>query len=139
MKPVTIVLVEDNEGDIVLTTELFEDSKFINKLIVFRDGDELIAYLASCSNCQNNPFPDFILLDINLPSLNGIEVLNYLKSNEKTTDIPVIILSTSNVTIDVDKAFESKAAAFLTKPLSLDLFFKTIIEKTDFYFQLLKK
>lgn len=138
MSPVRIVLVEDNEGDIVLTTEMFEDSKFINELIVFRDGDELMTYIASCLNGLNNSLPDLILLDINLPSINGIEVLNHLKFNEKTKGIPVIILSTSNVAIDVNKAFEREVSAFLTKPLSFDVFFKTMINHTNFQFQLIK-
>ena len=135
MQPIRIALVEDNEGDVVLTTELLEEAKFTNELFIFRDGVELLAYFAKCSDEEN--LPNLILLDINLPSMNGIDVLYALKKNERTNKIPVFILSTSNVAIDVDKAFEHNADAFLTKPLCLDAFIKAIVNHTEFYFQLI--
>jgi CheY-like chemotaxis protein len=139
MKAITIVLVEDNEGDVLLTTELLEEAKFVNKLIIVNDGYELINYIDKCFNESEKYVPDLILLDINLPRMNGIDVLNYIRNHNEINEIPVFMLSTSNVSIDVNKAFESKATAFLTKPLSLEMFYQTIIEKTNFYFQLLKK
>jgi CheY-like chemotaxis protein len=139
MKAITIVLVEDNEGDVLLTTELLEEAKFVNKLIIVNDGYELMNYIDKCFNESEKHVPDLILLDINLPRMNGIDVLNYIRNHNEINEIPVFMLSTSNVSIDVNKAFESKATAFLTKPLSLEMFYQTIIEKTNFYFQLLKK
>ncbi len=139
MKAITIVLVEDNEGDVLLTTELLEEAKFVNKLIIVNDGYELMNYIDKCFNESEKHVPDLILLDINLPRMNGIDVLNYIRNHNEINEIPVFMLSTSNVSIDVNKAFERKATAFLTKPLSLEMFYHTIIEKTNFYFQLLKK
>jgi CheY-like chemotaxis protein len=139
MKAITIVLVEDNEGDVLLTTELLEEAKFVNKLIIVNDGYELMNYIDKCFNESEKHVPDLILLDINLPRMNGIDVLNYIRNHNEINEIPVFMLSTSNVSIDVNKAFERKATAFLTKPLSLEMFYQTIIEKTNFYFQLLKK
>ena len=139
MKAITIVLVEDNEGDVLLTTELLEEAKFVNKLIIVKDGYELMNYIDKCFNESEKQIPDLILLDINLPRMNGIDVLNYIRNHNEINEIPVFMLSTSNVSIDVNKAFERKATAFLTKPLSLEIFYQTIIEKTNFYFQLLKK
>jgi CheY-like chemotaxis protein len=139
MKAITIVLVEDNEGDVLLTTELLEEAKFVNKLIIVNDGYEFMNYIDKCNNESEKHLPDLILLDINLPRMNGIDVLNYIRNHNEINEIPVFMLSTSNVFIDVNKAFEKKATAFLTKPLSLEMFYQTIIEKTNFYFQLLKK
>lgn len=138
MQSIHILLIEDNEGDILLTTELLEDSRIKNTLSVTHDGFETIDFLNQCLTYDTCQLPDLIFLDINLPRINGMEVLTYLKENDKLKHIPVIMLSTSQTANDIQRANDRKAAGFLTKPLTLFHFINAIINHTSFYFKIYK-
>jgi len=136
MKNVHILLVEDNEGDILLTVEALEEGRIANVIEIARDGQEAIDKLEI--DLKNNQLPDLILLDINLPKLNGHEVLEKLKKNENFKHIPVIILSTSSSEIDILKSYSNHANCFITKPVEIEDFVKAIESIEDFWFSIVK-
>lgn len=138
MKEVHILLVEDNEGDIVLTLDAFEDSKIKTKLSVARNGEEALDFLF-----RNGPFesvekPDLILLDINIPIFNGHEVLKKIKEDPSLRKIPVIMLTTSSDRKDINAAYENYCNSYITKPLDMDEFLKAILKIEQFWLQLSK-
>jgi CheY-like chemotaxis protein len=136
MKNVHILLVEDNEGDILLTVEALEEGRIANVIEVARDGQEAVNKLEA--DLVNNNLPDLILLDINLPKMNGHEVLEKLKKNENFNHIPVIILSTSSSEMDIMKSYNNHANCFITKPVEIDDFVKAIESIEDFWFSIVK-
>src|SRR3954471_12766495 len=101
MKNIHILLVEDNEGDILLTQEALSDAKIRNKVSVARDGEEAINYLNEALEESEELLPDLILLDINLPKVDGKEVLFYIKNNPGLRKIPVVMLTTSSSHLDI--------------------------------------
>lgn len=136
MKKNLILLVEDNEGDIVLTSEAFEESSCKVNIQVARNGKEAINILFDQN--ENTQLPDLILLDINLPLLNGHEVLKKIKENEKTKHIPVIILTTSSAISDINLTYENYANCFITKPADINDFFETINVLCNYWFKISK-
>lgn len=136
MKNVNILLVEDNEGDILLTVEALEEGRIANVISVARDGQEALEKLEV--SFQKGQLPDLILLDINLPKLNGHEVLEQLKQNEHFKHVPVIILSTSSSEMDILKSYKNHANCFITKPVEIDEFVKAIESIEDFWFSIVK-
>lgn len=136
MKKNQILLVEDNEGDIVLTSEAFEESSCKVNIQVARNGKEAINILFDQN--ENAQLPDLILLDINLPLLNGHEVLKKIKENEKTKHIPVIILTTSSAISDINLTYENYANCFITKPADINDFFETINVLCNYWFKISK-
>lgn len=136
MKNVHILLVEDNEGDILLTVEALEEGRIANVIEVARDGQEAVNKLEA--DLGNNKLPDLILLDINLPKMNGHEVLEKLKKDENFKHIPVIILSTSSSEMDIMKSYNNHANCFITKPVEIDDFVKAIESIEDFWFSIVK-
>lgn len=136
MKNVHILLVEDNEGDILLTVEALEEGRIANKIEVARDGQEAIDKLEN--NLKEQTLPDLILLDINLPKMNGHEVLERLKETEGLKHIPVIILSTSSSEMDILKSYKNHANCFITKPVEIDEFVNAIESIEDFWFSIVK-
>lgn len=136
MKKNLILLVEDNEGDIVLTSEAFEESSCKVNIQVARNGKEAINILFDQN--ENAQLPDLILLDINLPLLNGHEVLKKIKENEKTKHIPVIILTTSSAISDINLTYENYANCFITKPADINDFFETINVLCNYWFKISK-
>jgi CheY-like chemotaxis protein len=138
MQSIQLLLIEDNEGDILLTTELLEDYRIKNSLFVTHDGYETIEFLNQCLKSKNSLLPDLILLDINLPRINGIEVLSFIKKDDGLKHIPVFILSTSAAEFDINRAFEKDANGFLTKPLTFESLIAAILESTSFHFQIHK-
>ena len=121
MNPLHILLVEDNEGDILLTTETLEGSKLLKKISIARDGLEAINLLDS-SSVNNQNLPDLVLLDINLPKINGFAVLEHIKKANTLNHIPVIILTTSGSPADKIMANELKASNYLIKPAEIEDF-----------------
>jgi CheY-like chemotaxis protein len=117
MKTFEILLVEDNDGDIILTTESLEDSKLIKKINVVKNGKDAVDFVMKEGNYIMANRPDLILLDVNLPLKNGYEVLRTIKNNEKTKQIPVIMLTTSSSEEDVNLSIANQANAFITKPI----------------------
>jgi CheY-like chemotaxis protein len=136
MKNVNILLVEDNEGDILLTVEALEEGRIANVINVARDGQEALDKLEE--SYHKGQLPDLILLDINLPKLNGHEVLEQLKQNEHFKHVPVIILSTSSSEMDILKSYKNHANCFITKPVEIDEFVKAIESIEDFWFSIVK-
>lgn len=115
-----ILLVEDNPGDIRLIQEAFKESGIEGNLRVTRDGEQALAFLRHEGKYQDSPRPDFILLDLNLPRMDGCEVLTEIKQNEDLRRIPVLILSTSTRTEDVLRAYDLHANCYIPKPTDLD-------------------
>lgn len=136
MKKNKILLVEDNEGDIVLTSEAFEECGCKAAIQVARNGKEAINILFDQN--QDGQLPDLILLDINLPLLNGHEVLKKIKENEKTRHIPVVILTTSSAISDINLTYENYANCFITKPADINDFFETINALSNYWFKICK-
>ena len=132
MKPFHILLVEDNEGDIIIATEAIERMEKVNKVSVTRDGDEAIEFLEIILDTANKILPDLILLDINLPKKNGYEVLEFIKRDERLKHIPVIVLSTSSNQKDVRKAYSHHANCYITKPDEIADYFK-IMQAIEFF------
>jgi len=131
MKAINILLIEDNEGDILLTREAFEESKLVNNLITIKDGKEAINFFESLRYVED--FPQLVLLDVNLPKISGHEVLIYIKSSEKYRSIPVIMLTTSSSEKDVMKSYKNHANCYITKPIDVDDFMKAMQKIEEFW------
>jgi CheY-like chemotaxis protein len=131
MRPVNILLIEDNEGDILLTTEALEESKIINEIKLIKDGKTAIDFFTALKSKED--FPDLVLLDINLPKINGHEVLMFIKTNERIKSIPVIILTTSSSERDVMLAYNNYVNCYITKPINVTDFIDAIIKMEDFW------
>ena len=127
MNPLHILLVEDNDGDILLTIEALEEEKLNFTVVVVKDGWEAIQLLNNKGKYINERLPDLIMLDINLPKMNGIEVLKNIKSNKLLQHIPITILTTSSSSEDLKICLLNKANFFLTKPLDTSLFVKNLL------------
>jgi len=138
MKKIKILLVEDNEGDVVLTLEALEDAKIVNEVIVKKDGDEALKYLFHLSDTNPKLLPDLVLLDINLPKVDGKEVLLQIKSHLTLKIIPVVILTTSSSEKDVMEAYTNYANCYITKPVDLSKFFQTIKAIESFWVSIAK-
>ena len=117
-----ILLVEDNPGDVRLTMEAFRDSKLENPLDVVKDGIEALAYL----NGTVEALPDLILLDLNLPRMDGRELLAAIKHDERLKTIPVVVLTTSKADQDVLGSYALQASCFITKPVDFNKFTEVV-------------
>ena len=133
MKPIHILLVEDNEGDIFLVTEALEEGKIVNKISVAKDGKEAIDFLEKKGKYQNAERPDLILLDVNLPKKNGHEVLEHIKSQKNLKQIPVIMLTTSSAEKDISMSYKNHANCFITKPVDVENFLKVVYSIENFW------
>jgi CheY-like chemotaxis protein len=131
MKPINILLIEDNEGDILLTTEAFEESKIVNKITAIKDGKKAINFFEILTNKEDAPH--LILLDINLPKVSGHEVLMYIKTSEKYKSIPVIMLTTSSSEKDILSSYKNHVNCYITKPIDVTDFMKAIMKIEDFW------
>lgn len=128
MKEVQILLVEDNEGDIILTLEALKETRVRNQVSIARNGEKALAFLQEAS-----VLPDLILLDINLPKVDGLEVLQTIKSNERLKIIPVIMLSTSSSDRDVKASYMNHANCFISKPVDLGHFMEVVRTIENFW------
>ena len=124
--PIEILLVEDSEPDIMLTEEAFASAGVANRLHVARDGVEALEFLRREGECRSAPRPDVILLDINMPRMNGLEVLAEIKRDPQLMTIPVIILTTSQAEEDVLRSYQAHAASYMVKPIDFEHFFQAI-------------
>jgi len=132
-RPVEILLVEDNPGDVRLTIEALRDGKVHNNLNVARDGVEAIAYLRREAPFTAAARPDLILLDLNLPRKDGREVLAEIKADAELKTIPVVVLTTSRAEQDVLRSYELQANCFVTKPVDLDQFIDVVKSIENFW------
>jgi len=137
-RPIKILLVEDNPGDIRLTQEALREGRIANELTIIKDGQSALDYLYRRGEYANAERPDFILLDLNLPRKNGNEVLRELKSDPDLHRIPVVILTSSEIDKDVINAYDHCANCYVVKPVGLDGFMKTVSQISDFWFMIVK-
>jgi two-component system, chemotaxis family, response regulator Rcp1 len=137
-KPIEILLVEDNPGDVRLTKEALKDARVANNLHVTMDGVEALAFLRKQGKHAAVPRPDLILLDLNLPKKNGREVLEEIKEEEALRHIPVVILTTSQAEQDVVESYRLRANAYVTKPVDLDQFLKVVGSIEEFWLEIVK-
>jgi len=137
-KPVDILLVEDNPGDVRLTKEALRDAKVLNEIFVVRDGVEAMEFLNREGSFAKAPIPDLILLDLNLPRKDGREVLADVKKDPKLKRIPVVVLTTSKADEDIVKSYNLHANAYITKPVDLNRFAEIIHALEEFWFTVVK-
>lgn len=138
MDPVTILLVEDNEGDILLTREALEDAKIHVNLVVVNDGKEAIDFLNRYGKYTGAVSPDLLLLDVNLPKKNGLEVLQHVKGTHNLKHIPVIMLTTSSSPKDIDECYRNYANCYITKPIDANDFLAVIASIENFWISIVK-
>lgn len=137
-KPVDILLVEDNPGDVRLTQEVLKEAKVKNDLHVVYDGVEALAFLRREGKYKDMPKPDIILLDLNLPKKTGHEVLSEIKSDDNLKRIPVVVLTVSKDEEDVIKSYNLYANCFITKPVDLNQFLNVVKAIEDFWLTIVK-
>jgi len=133
-RPIEILLVEDNPGDVRLTIEALRDGKVRNNLSVVGDGVEALAFLRREGRYASAPRPDLILLDLNLPKMDGREVLAAIKADPSLRMIPVVVLTTSNAEQDIVRTYALHANCYITKPVDLDQFITVVKTIEDFWF-----
>ena len=133
-RPVHILLVEDSPTDAGLAMEAFKDSKLLNNLAHVEDGTDAIAYLRRERQYSDAPRPDLVLLDLNLPTKGGREVLKEIKSDPELKDIPVVVLTTSDDDQDILKSYELHANCYITKPVDFEKFVQIVRHIQDFWF-----
>jgi two-component system, chemotaxis family, response regulator Rcp1 len=135
---VEILLVEDNPGDIRLIVEVLKDGKIKNNLNVVEDGEQALAYLLHEGIYEDAIVPDIILLDLNLPKINGTEVLAEIKRHPMLKHIPVIILTTSEAEQDILRAYDLHANCYITKPVNLEQFLTVVRSIEEFWLTIVK-
>ena len=138
VKQVEILLVEDNEGDVGLIEEVFEEAKIRNNLHVAEDGEEAMLFLRKEGQFLDVPRPDMILLDLNLPQKDGREVLEEIKTDDNLKRIPVVVLTTSKAEEDILKSYDLHANSYITKPVDFDQFLKVIRSIEDFWLDVVR-
>lgn len=138
IKPVEILLVEDNPGDVRLTQETLKEFKVLNNLSVVGDGVDAMAFLRHEGRYAKASRPDLILLDLNLPKKDGREVLKEIKLDAQLKRIPVVVLTTSGAEQDILKTYELHANCYITKPVDLDQFIAVIKSIEKFWFTIVK-
>ncbi len=137
-KTLQVLLVEDNEGDVRLVKEAFNESKIDKVFSVAKDGEEALNYLYRRGKYAESVRPDIILLDINLPKKNGFEVLESIKKDDDLKRIPVIMLSSSSSEDHISKSYDLSANCYVTKPVDFDEYTQTVKTIEDFWFQMAK-
>lgn len=138
MKPINILLVEDNPGDILLARVAFEKSKYSVNIEVAMDGEEALDFLYKRGMFAEASTPDLILLDLNLPAISGSEVLADIKNDEELRVIPVIILTTSQAEWDIIRCYRLHANCFVNKPFGFESFDKVVQSIEDFWFNIVR-
>jgi len=137
-KPIEILLVEDNPGDVRLTLETFKENKMLNTMHVVRDGVEAMAFLRQEGEYADAPRPDLILLDLNLPRKDGREVLEEIKDDDQLRRIPVVVLTISYAEEDILRAYDLHGNCYITKPIDLDQFIKVVRGIKDFWLTIVR-
>ncbi|MBB6097557.1 CheY-like chemotaxis protein [Deinobacterium chartae] len=135
---IEILLVEDNPADVLLTREAFEEARIANRLSHVSDGEEALAFLRRKGEFSGATRPDLILLDLNMPRMGGLELLDELKRDPELRAIPVIVLTTSAAEADVWRSYHLHANAYITKPVSMADFFEVVKTFEDFWMALVR-
>ena len=136
--PVEILLVEDDPGDVLMTQEALSDAKLVNNLHVVDNGEEALTFLRQEGPYQNAPRPGLILLDLNLPRVDGREVLAQIKADEGLRRIPVVVLTTSEAEEDILRSYDLHANAYVTKPVDFESFVRVVRQVDDFYISVVR-
>lgn len=137
-RPIEILLIEDNPGDVRLTQEALKDAKIVNAVTVARDGVDAMAFLRRQGEHADAPTPDLILLDLNLPRRSGFEVLEDLRGSPDLKRIPVVILTSSSAEQDVLSTYDLQANCYITKPVDLEQFLNVIRVIEQFWLTIVK-
>ncbi|WNB84864.1 response regulator [Cellulomonas sp. ATA003] len=132
-KVIDVLLVEDDPGDVLMTREAFADNKVANRLAVVSDGVSAMEYLRKEGPYADAPTPDLVLLDLNLPRMDGREVLQALKEDDELRRIPVVVLTTSEAEEDVLRSYTLHANAYVTKPVDFDRFIDVVRQIDEFF------
>lgn len=138
LRAVEILLVEDNPGDIRLTTEVLKDAKLYNNINIAKDGVEALGFLYRRGDYSDAVRPDLILLDLNLPRKDGREVLEEIKTDPALKNIPVVVLTTSSAEQDILKSYSLHANCYITKPVDLEQFSRIVASIEEFWFSIVK-
>jgi len=138
MQEIHILLVDDNEGDVLLTKEALEEAKIVNRISVAYDGMQALRFLKKEPPFTEQEAPDLILLDINLPRMDGTEVLGIIKSDPELKRIPVIMLTTSSSEKDIITSYNNYANCYITKPVDLERFMDVVRTIEDFWISIVK-
>lgn len=137
-EPVDILLVEDNPGDVRLTQEAFTEARINNDLHVVNDGESALAFVEQRGEYADAPRPDLVLLDLNLPKVDGLDVLERIKGDEVLRRIPVVVLTSSDAEEDVVRSYEQHTNAYLTKPIDPEEFVEVIQSFETFWLTLVQ-
>ena len=137
-KVIDVLLVEDDPGDVLMTREAFEDNKLRNRLSVVADGVAALDFLRKVGDHADAPTPDLILLDLNLPRMDGREVLHAIKADEALRQIPVVVLTTSEAEEDVVRSYSLHANAYVTKPVDFDRFIEVVRQIDEFFVEVVR-
>ncbi|GAA5168129.1 MULTISPECIES: response regulator [Amycolatopsis] len=135
---VDVLLVEDDDGDVLMTQEAFEHHKIRNKLHVVKDGEQALQFLHREGEYADAPRPGLILLDLNLPRRDGREVLAELKNDPELRVIPVVVLTTSEAEEDILRSYSLHANAYVSKPVDFERFIEVIRQIDDFFVTVVK-
>lgn len=138
VRPIDILLVEDNPGDVRLTKEALKEGKVQNNLHVAGDGEQALRFLLQKGEFQDVERPDLILLDLNLPKMDGRELLARIKEEKDLKRIPVVVLTTSKAEEDIVKTYNLHANCFITKPVDLEKFFIVVKSIEEFWMTIVK-
>jgi CheY-like chemotaxis protein len=138
VRPIEVLLVEDDEGDVLMTREALEEGKVLNRLNVVGDGVEAINYLRRTANHRRATRPDLILLDLNLPKIDGRQVLAEVKGDPGLRRIPIVVLTTSEAEEDVLRSYDLHANAYVTKPVDFDRFVEVIRQIDEFFISVVR-
>lgn len=134
LKPIEILLVDDNPGDIELTKAALRDARIMNAVHVAEDGEQALAYLTRQGQFSRAPRPDLVFLDLNMPKVGGFKVLERMKADPELRRIPVIVMSSSSAEKDLARAFDAQISAYLIKPSNLDDYFSAIRAVKELWF-----
>jgi CheY-like chemotaxis protein len=137
-KVIDVLLVEDDPGDVLMTREAFEDNKVANRLQVVSDGVSALAFLRKEGEHADAPTPDLVLLDLNLPRMDGREVLEAMKNDAALRSIPVVVLTTSEAEEDVVRSYSLHANAYVTKPVDFDRFIEVVRQIDEFFVEVVR-
>ncbi len=138
MKTMEILIIEDNEADVFLMREIFQESRHKNNISIASDGVEALDFLSRRNRFANAPRPDLILLDLNMPKKDGRAVLKEIKADPLLRAIPVIVLTTSESEEDVRRCYDSYASCYITKPMGLDQMYKVVNGIEEFWFTIVR-
>ncbi len=138
IQPIDILLVEDNPGDVRLTQEILKESKVRNNLMVVGNGADALGFLRRQGSYRDATRPDLILLDLNLPKMDGRELLAEIKEDPELKRIPVVILTTSKAEQDVLETYNLHANCYISKPIGLEQFVKVVRSIENFWLAIVK-